>query len=170
MHVRFSKLDFYHSSDLGNFYVWTFQNVCLDCKTIILDLFYNPVDVELIGNILEKIKHDGFNSEIIRKYYDARVAEGISKARIHKCLCTLGVLSEMLAKPFPDATKDDFVRLVADIEKKNLSDWAKRDYKVILKHFYKWMRNWDDGLPPEVRWIKKPQVRKTGIRYSQRIY
>lgn len=109
----------------------------------------------LIENILGRIKQDKFNSEIIHKYYDARVAGGISNARTHKCLCTLRVLSMMLGKPFENATKDDFVKLVADIEKKNLSDWAKRDYKVILKHFYKWMRNWEDGMPPEVRWIKK---------------
>ena len=61
----------------------------------------------------------------------------------------------MLAKPFSNATKDDFVKLISSLEQTKLSDWTKRDYRVILKHFYKWFRGWEDGTPPEVRWIKK---------------
>jgi hypothetical protein len=45
---------------------------------------------------------------------------------------------------------------VSGLESSDLSEWTRRDYKVILKQFYKWYRNWDDGSPPEVRWIRKP--------------
>ena len=104
---------------------------------------------------LELIKKDPYNAELILKYHQTRVAEGISPARIHKCLNTIKLISRMLEKSFADATKDDFVKLVAEFESTDWSDWTKRDYKVILKHFYKWFRNWEDGMPPEVRWIKK---------------
>jgi len=104
---------------------------------------------------LEKIKLDRHNAADLLRYYDHRVAEGISPARIRKCLNTLRMISSMMDKPFSAATKEDFVRVVSLFERSSLADWTKRDYKVILKHFYKWLRNWDDGTPPEVRWMKK---------------
>lgn len=109
----------------------------------------------MIQRELEIIREDPNNSESLLRYYNTRVAEGISKARIHKCLNTMRKISERIAKPFSDATKDDFVKFVSELEQSNLADWTKRDYKIILKHFYKWFRNWEEGSPPEVRWIKK---------------
>jgi len=104
---------------------------------------------------LEKIRLDPHNSQDILRYYNHRVAEGISYARLRKCLHTLRNLSRILDKPFSDATKEDFVRVIGELERSGIADWTKRDYKVILKHFYRWFRNWEDGSPPEVRWIKK---------------
>lgn len=106
----------------------------------------------MIERELEKIRLDPYNSEPLCKYYRARVADGISHARTFKCLNTLRKISSMLGKSFSDATKDDFVKLVSDLEGSSLANWTKRDYKVVLKHFYKWFRNWEDGSPPEVRW------------------
>lgn len=109
----------------------------------------------MVERELEKIKQDPHNSDSLYRYYHSRVAEGIGQARIIKCLNTMRQVSKMLGKPFEDATKDDFVRLVSALETSDLAGWTKRDYKMILKHFYKWFRNWEDGSPPEVRWIKK---------------
>lgn len=110
---------------------------------------------KMVERELEKIKSDNHNSGSLYKYYHARVAEGISLARICKCLNTLRQISRILGKSFEDSTKDDFVRVISKVESSGLSGWTKRDYKTILKHFYKWLRNWEDGSPPEVRWIKK---------------
>lgn len=110
---------------------------------------------KMIQRELLNIKSDPHNSDCMLKYYYVRVAEGISEARIYKCLSTVRRLSHMLDKPFIEATKDDFIKLISDLESRDLGEWAKRDAKVILKHFYKWLRNWEDGAPPEVRWIKK---------------
>lgn len=108
-----------------------------------------------ILSVREKIKKDQHNAATLERYYSARVAEGISPARIHKCLCTMSKISKVFGMQFEQATKDDIVRLVASLESEDLADWTKRDYRVVLKHFYKWLRNWEDGTPPEVRWIKK---------------
>jgi site-specific recombinase XerD len=112
---------------------------------------------------LEKIGKDPYNAEIILKYYQARLADGISLARMHKCLWTVRRISKMLGKSFDGATKDDFVRLIAELEQSSFSDWTKMDFKVILKHFWRWFKNWEDGTPPEVRWIrrmKNPQSKR----------
>jgi len=102
---------------------------------------------------LSKTKEDPFNAEILLKYYRSRVAEGLSLARILKCLSTLRLISKSLGKRFEDATKDDIVNMIVKIEKRNLSQWTKHDYKVILKRFYKWLRD-SEIYPPEVRWIR----------------
>lgn len=53
-------------------------------------------------------------------------------------------LSLMLRKPFEKATKEDIIKLVEKIEKKqDWSDWTKQHYKVTLKKFYKWLRGLD---------------------------
>jgi len=102
---------------------------------------------------LSNIKKDPFNAEILLKYYRSRVAEGLSLARIFKCLYTLKLISKSLKKPFAEATKDDIVNFVANIEERNISEWTKRDYKIVLKRFYKWLRD-SENYPPEVRWIR----------------
>jgi len=102
---------------------------------------------------LSKIKEDPFNAEILLKYYRSRVAEGLSLARIVKCLSTLRLISKSLSKPFEEATKDDIVNFIARIEERTISQWTKQDYKVILKRFYRWLRDSED-FPPEVRWIR----------------
>ena len=108
---------------------------------------------KIIARELSKIKGDPFNAEILLKYYRSRVAEGLSLARIIKCLYTLSHISKSLAKPFTEATKDDIVNFIAKIEERSLSQWTKHDYKVILKKFYKWLHN-SENYPPEVNWIK----------------
>lgn len=112
---------------------------------------------------LDNIKRDPHNAEALARYHNSRVAEGISVARIYKCMSTLKILSRMFCKSFDSATKDDIVALVAKFELMDLSEWTKRDYKVVLKHFFKWLRNSEDVMPPEVRWIRKlhsPKSRK----------
>lgn len=92
-----------------------------------------------IRNELKSVRRDKLNGGIIFKYHWQRIADGISLARQHKCLCTLKQLSRMLGKKFEDASKDDLVRLVAKLEQRDVSLWTKRDYKVVLKTFYQWL-------------------------------
>lgn len=103
---------------------------------------------------LEKIERD-LNKEILLNYYAQSVADGLSLARIRKRLFTMRRMSGFLGKRFEIATKEDIVRLVATIEQQHWSPWGKRDYKIILKQFYRWLRNCEPGeTPQEVRWIK----------------
>ena len=103
---------------------------------------------------ISHIEKDPLNGEMILKYYRSRVAEGISIARILKCISTLKLISRRLRKPFTDAKKEDIVDLIAGVEERDISPWTKHDYKVVLKKFYKWLK--DSESPPEVSWIKIP--------------
>ncbi|MBI2938376.1 MAG: tyrosine-type recombinase/integrase [Thaumarchaeota archaeon] len=96
------------------------------------------------------------DAEVLVKYHRRRVADGISPARILKCLNTLKLISRITKKPFNELTKDDIVELVANIEQRDVSAWTKRDYKMVFKKFFQWLKGCDSGEhPPEVKWIRE---------------
>jgi site-specific recombinase XerD/ribosomal protein L40E len=115
-------------------------------------------DIYNYRRVLDKALHslEDLNEEnkleILRFYHDC-VAEGLSQARIIKYLVTLRRIASILAKPFSQVTKEDIASFVERIESASYSDWTKRDYKIVLKKFFKWLRKTED-YPEEVKWIK----------------
>jgi site-specific recombinase XerD len=100
---------------------------------------------------------DKANREDILKFVRYLSAEGISTGRITKYIYSLINIVRILNKPLRDASKEDIVDLVSKIEtNKEWSDFTKHDHKVILRKFFKWLRNSED-YPPEVKWIKAPR-------------
>jgi integrase len=111
-----------------------------------------------IQRTLAQIRKDPHNAEDLLRFYEERLSEGISPARIYKCMSTLKLISIRLGCSFQRATKSDMVRLVSGIEQEEkFSAWTKRDYKVILKHFFKWLKGTEEVSPPETRWIKRTE-------------
>jgi len=110
----------------------------------------------LIEGALRRVKNsciDKENKKKILEFYHECIVRGYSKARIIKYIDTLEAIAKILKKPFSQAGKEDIVELIERIEEKNYSDWTKRDYKVILRVFFKWLRKTED-YPEEVRWFK----------------
>jgi integrase len=119
------------------------------------DVVYNyPRTLERQLDKLGSNSLDKENSETILRFYRLLVAEGLGLTRQIKYLWTLRRIAMLLNKPFREVTKEDMIDFVAKIEKQEYSEWTKRDYKIILKKFYKWLRGCEDEYPPEVRWIK----------------
>lgn len=93
------------------------------------------------------------NQEIILKFHDFGFSTGLSKKRIIKYMYSLIKIAQWLNVPLENASKDEIMGLVGKIEQKNLSEWTKHDYKVVIKRFYKWLDG-DDDYPERVKWIK----------------
>jgi integrase len=112
---------------------------------------------QTMENLLQKLKRSNIsktNKELIMSFYNQCIADGLSIARINKYLFSLMFLAKLLKKDFNKAKKEDMVKLVASIEKKE--DWGdatKQHYKVVIKKFYKWLNGGED-YPQEVKWIK----------------
>lgn len=102
------------------------------------------------------------NKQLIDKFLEFCIASGLGKLRIIKYKYTLPIISKWLNKPFEKATKDDIIQLIANIEKSAYKDWTKHDYKVIIKRFYKWLKD-SDTYPPEVSWIKTSMANRNNI-------
>jgi site-specific recombinase XerD len=82
------------------------------------------------------------NKQLIFRFKDRLVVEGLSKARILKYLSCLKHLSRFLGKPFDKATKDDIMMVIAKVEHHGYAEWTKHSYRVVTKRFYKWLFDW----------------------------
>jgi len=93
----------------------------------------------------------------IWRFVDHLLAKGVSKARAAKYIYHLVVLARATDKPFESLGRRDVERLVSWINASDYSENTKRDYKIVLKKFYQWLRGCNEEeheYPEEVKWIK----------------
>jgi len=119
------------------------------------------------------------NKSLIIKFVQQLSAEGIKRTRQLKYIYYLMRLSKTLNKNFDKATKEDIIKLINDLEngyslwikrkEKPLSEWAKHDFRVTLKRFYKWLREQEGQefgrgeYPKEVKWFSVSMKRERKI-------
>ncbi len=94
------------------------------------------------------------NKKLILSFSKMRLAKGSSRLRVVKCMYGLRFLSHWLKMPFEQATKNDLIELIGEIERQDYAENSKYDFKVILKMFYKWLKGNDETFPPEISWLK----------------
>jgi len=116
------------------------------------------------------------NKDTILTFLDELAAQGTTIGRIQKYCYYLIRIVKILKKDFSKANKHDIVDLLNTIETakvrggsrkgKELSDWSKHDYKVVIKKFYKWLRVSEGQnlgvreYPDEVKWFSITFPRK----------
>ena len=94
------------------------------------------------------------DKEILKKYRNYLVSEGITFGRVGKYLTDLKKASELLGKRFAAADEQNIRRIVSVYEKnEKYSPWSKRDFKIAIRKFYTWLRG-SNEYPPEVAWMK----------------
>src|SRR3990170_4895519 len=78
----------------------------------------------------------------------------LTPARILKLLSNMKTISEMLNKDWDWVTKDDIRDLLDRIDTDpNKGDWAKHDYRIVLRKFVSWIRNeygYPQGYPQKI--------------------
>lgn len=94
------------------------------------------------------------DKKLVDKFILKAQADDLSIYRIIKYYSVLTQLSKLLNKPFHKADYEDMIFLAASINQANLSDWTKRDYKIILRLFYRFIEK-----PELVDWIQTPRPR-----------
>jgi len=121
-----------------------------------LDIYNYPRRLELaLDNLRKNAKISATNRQLILRFHEKSVADGLSAPRLVRYIHILSKLAEKLQKSFTRARQDDIIRLVARVESQPLSDWTKQSYKVVLRKFYKWLKHTKD-FPKEVSWINVP--------------
>lgn len=112
-------------------------------------------DKQLVST-LERMKSSKIsdkNKAIIEKFGNNCFATGIGKPRVIKYVQTLKTLALWLKKDLEKATREDIEKIVTSIQQNSeYSEWTKKDFKVTLKKFYKWLKG-NDEFPPEVKWL-----------------
>lgn len=103
------------------------------------------------------------NKDIIIRFSENCLAEGISHAKVQRYVYDLRLISNWLGKTFDKATIADIKKVVAQSESSDYAEWTKHGHRVCLKKFYKWLRNTEDSYPDEVRWMP------TGVSLSYQV-
>jgi len=93
------------------------------------------------------------NRRAILAFSDSCFSEGLSTRRVIKYLATLSNIALRFPKQFREATRADIEKVVNGIERSDYSDWTKRDFRIALKKFFRWLRRTDE-YPPEVKWLR----------------
>lgn len=92
------------------------------------------------------------NKETIEAYARYLVANDYSLSRIYKNLLYLPRMAEHIEVPFEKATKMDIEYILLWINSLNSAANTKRDYKVLLKRFYRWLGGGE--YPKCIKWVK----------------
>jgi integrase/recombinase XerD len=107
---------------------------------------------------LQSNENDENKGKII-EFIDYLIANDISPVRRLKYFYTLKTIYKNFKKTFTQANKRDIEEFVSWINTSTYEYWTKRDFKIIIKKFYKWLRE-EQGLnyskyeyPDEVKWI-----------------
>ncbi len=119
-----------------------------------------PYEVEscdrAIQSVMKKINKLSIprsNHKAILAFTDYCFTEGLSSRRVLKYLYTLRTISLRFTKEFCKANREDIEKLVNGIERSDYTEWTKRDFRITLKKFFRWLRGTDD-YPPEVKWLR----------------
>lgn len=95
-----------------------------------------------------------WNKKKIKEFSEYLLAEGLTKTRVEFYLRRLYKIAKFFGKKkFERARKEDIIKFLSKIEKKNYSEWTKHGFKVTLKKFFRWLRGTEE-YPEEVKWIK----------------
>ena len=96
------------------------------------------------------------NKKTILEFYKRLLADNLSTPRIIYYLNRLSMIATWIKKGFDEATTKDIEDIMRKINKMDYTEWTKKDYRVTLKKFYKWLKGYNEkGMyPPEVSWIK----------------
>ena len=109
--------------------------------------------------VLERIKTSKEiperNRKTLLKFHDYLLSENIGLAKLERYFMDLIKFNSMLKKPFENGTEADIRRVVSEINQTSLSEHTKRGFKLIIRRFYRFLRNCDkdDPHPPEVKWM-----------------
>jgi len=132
------------------------------------DNYYNKKRLKnAINNYLQQNQNEK-NKQLLTNFIKHLAAKDISPSRQLKYFYNLKTLINKFNKPFNETTKKDIEEIVIWINNSYENFWTKRDFKIELKIFIRWIRE-EEGFeflkheyPKEVRWIS------TGKKSNQR--
>ncbi len=92
---------------------------------------------------------------VIFKFRDYCLTKDISVGKLEVYLFYLMKFAKMLKKPIVSATKDDLMRVIAELNQTDYSEETKKAFKIMLRRLYKILRGVEENgiYPEEVRWM-----------------
>ncbi|MBT4446060.1 tyrosine-type recombinase/integrase [archaeon] len=104
---------------------------------------------------VEKSQLSKRNKELISKFIDDLTLQNIGTSRLIKYTTMIRIVAGKLDVDLDTATIEDIRKYVSEIQRSSLSPWTKKDYKGVIRKFYKWhyQCKGKNKYPPIVDWI-----------------
>lgn len=121
-----------------------------------LNIYHIERQIQHTWEIIGKSKIPTENKQDLEKFYNYLTAQGIKNKRLLKCLQIMFWISrDYIKKPYRDVSTPDMEAIIAAINQTRWAEWTKRDYKVIIRIFYRWLYfgNNKKRFPEIVEWI-----------------
>lgn len=109
-----------------------------------------------LENLIRNIRESDLsqtNKEDLLKFHENNVAMGLKISTQHSQLHNMFVICKLCKRNLRDSKKEDVVQIVRLIEEQNWRESYKKILKIMLKKFFKWVRQTRD-YPEEVEWIR----------------
>jgi len=102
------------------------------------------------------------NRKTILKFKSNLSVNNLGRPRILKYMEVMKCLSQLIekdpkveCKKIDCLNKDEVKYLVGLIQERPYSPWTKQTYKIMIRKFFCWAKNCEDGIvPDEVKWLK----------------
>jgi integrase/recombinase XerD len=109
----------------------------------------------ILNRIRDHPKISDTNKTTLRRFYKKLMADGLSLPRVIYYLNRLSMVATWIKTDFERTTRKDVEDVMGKINRMDYTEWTKKDYRVALKKFFKWLRGCDEKgvYPPEVCWI-----------------
>jgi len=137
---------------------------------------YNGHIIDTTLRYLEKSNIDKQNKKTIKEFTTSLSAEGLTQDRQSKYIYALVQISKRINnKLFSKVTKSDIEKLIGQINNEDISEWTKRDYRIITKRLIKYIRlkegqkYSEKEYPEEVNWLSSSIKKKDKRKYSKDI-
>ena len=80
------------------------------------------------------------NEKIAERFSNALLSQGIGELRIKKYKTLLRGITKINSKDFSRWTKNDIVNLLAKLQTSDYAENSKRDFRITVKKFFRWLR------------------------------
>lgn len=104
------------------------------------------------------------SKDAILQFVERCAANGIGVHRQNFYLTQLKKAAVLMGAAFTKPTRKDVEQAVAAVERQDLEEWTKVNFRTAIKKFYKSHLGNNEEYPPEVKWLKtKPNGARTKL-------
>ena len=126
---------------------------------------YNNAEKWYQNNLLKLEKINPKNRDLIKRFIENQTALGNKLKRITKLIGQMVKLEALFGKDLDTVTKQDIVRVMANINMQNLSEFTKKDYWRMICQFYKWLlgKNFIDLIDFKIKYNLGKEIKRESI-------
>jgi site-specific recombinase XerD/ribosomal protein L40E len=115
------------------------------------------------NKIFSSLEINNANKNHIKKFIEYCFVSGMKKSSVVKDLYSLYFFASNTRHDLKKAKKDEFNRLIMLVENKKWTEWTKRNHRVAIKKFMKWLNGENKYYPLEVEEISTSRKRLSGF-------